>query len=31
MGIIAKAVKEVKDAGDHAEQVINELLIVFLF
>jgi hypothetical protein len=29
MGILAKVVKDAKDAGDHAEQVINELLIVF--
>ncbi len=28
MGIIAKVVKEAKDAADHAEQLINELLIV---
>lgn len=28
MGILAKAVKEVKDAASHAEQVVNELLIV---
>jgi len=28
MGILAKVVKEAKDAAEHAEQVINELLIV---
>lgn len=31
MGILAKVVKEAKDAAEHAEQVINELLIVLLF
>lgn len=28
MGILAKSVKEVRDAADHAEQIVNELLIV---
>lgn len=28
MGILAKVVKEAKDAAEHAEQLINELLIV---
>ncbi len=28
MGILSKAIKEVRDAADHAEQVVNELLIV---
>jgi hypothetical protein len=30
MGILAKSVKEAKDAADHADQVINELLIVLV-
>jgi hypothetical protein len=30
MGILAKVVKEAKDAAEHAEQLINELLIVIL-
>ncbi len=30
MGILAKSVKEVRDAASHAEQVVNELLIVLL-
>lgn len=28
MSILAKSVKEVRDAADHAEQIVNELLIV---
>lgn len=28
MGILAKAIKEVRDAADHAEIIVNELLIV---
>jgi hypothetical protein len=28
MFILAKAVKEAKDAVDHADQIINELLVV---
>lgn len=27
MGILAKSIKEARDAADHADQVINELLI----
>jgi len=29
MSILAKCIKEVKDAAEHADQVVNELLIVF--
>lgn len=28
MGILSKAVKDARDAADHAEQIVNELLIV---
>lgn len=28
MGILSKAIKDVRDAADHAEQIVNELLIV---
>ena len=28
MGILSKAVKDARDAAEHAEQIVNELLIV---
>ena len=31
MAILSKAIKDVKDAASHAEQIVNELLIVSLF
>ena len=31
MGILSKAIKDAKDAAEHAEQIVNELLIVSFY